>query len=167
MRYIIPPVTTAVNIGISNDTTTAATMYPTWVTTTSGNLPAKISSTKFTFTPSTGVTFSTAFSDSKGDLRAAPQTAVSVAYQLVSSDAGKHISITTGGVTVPATTFNIGDMIMIFNNSVTAQTITTTAVTCYLAGTALVGNRTLAQRGACTLLCVAANTFAISGAGLS
>jgi hypothetical protein len=29
-------------------------MYPTWVTTTTGNLPQKTSSTKFTFNPSTG-----------------------------------------------------------------------------------------------------------------
>jgi hypothetical protein len=37
----------------------------------------------------------------------------------------------------------------------------------YLAGTATTGNRTLAQRGVCTILCVAANTFVILGAGLT
>lgn len=51
-------VTNATNIGITDDTTTNATMYPLWVTTTSGNLPAKVSSTKITFNPSTGI-FST------------------------------------------------------------------------------------------------------------
>lgn len=39
---------------ITNDNSTNATMYPTWVTTTSGNLPLKVSSTKITFNPSTG-----------------------------------------------------------------------------------------------------------------
>jgi hypothetical protein len=46
--------TNATNTAITNDTTTNATMYPTWVTTTTGNLPQKTSSTKFTFNPSTG-----------------------------------------------------------------------------------------------------------------
>lgn len=47
--------TNATNIGITDDTTTATAVYPTWVTTTSGNLPAKTSSTKLSFVPSTGV----------------------------------------------------------------------------------------------------------------
>ena len=37
----------------------------------------------------------------------------------------------------------------------------------YLAGTATTGNRTLAQRGVATVLCVGTNTFVISGAGLT
>lgn len=45
----------ATNTTITDDTTTNATMYPTWVTTTTGNLPQKISSTKMTFNPSTGM----------------------------------------------------------------------------------------------------------------
>jgi len=36
-------------------------MYPTWVTTTTGNLPQKTSSTKLTFNPSTGRLTSTSF----------------------------------------------------------------------------------------------------------
>lgn len=46
--------TDATNTAITDDTTTNATMYPTWVTGTSGDLPQKVSSTKFTFNPSTG-----------------------------------------------------------------------------------------------------------------
>lgn len=37
---------------ITDDTTTNATMYPTWVTAASGSLPLKVSSTKLTFNPS-------------------------------------------------------------------------------------------------------------------
>ena len=44
----------ATNTAITDDTSTASTMYPTWVTTTTGNLPQKVSSTKLTFKPSTG-----------------------------------------------------------------------------------------------------------------
>lgn len=53
--------TNATNTAITDDTTTNATMYPTWVTTTTGNLPQKISSTKLSFNPSTGSLSSTTF----------------------------------------------------------------------------------------------------------
>lgn len=48
-------VTDAVNIGITDDTTTNATMYPLWVTANTGSLPAKVSSTKLSFNPSSGI----------------------------------------------------------------------------------------------------------------
>ena len=47
--------TNATNVAITDDTTTAAEMYLSWVTTTTGNLPIKVSSTKLKFNPSTGV----------------------------------------------------------------------------------------------------------------
>lgn len=47
-------ISNADNINITNDNSTNATMYPLWVTTTSGYLPAKVSSTKMIFNPSTG-----------------------------------------------------------------------------------------------------------------
>jgi hypothetical protein len=106
--------------------------------------------------------------DSKGDVRDLVMNVQSSAYVLVAADAGKVINITTGGVTVPNTVFSSGDAISVFNNSVSNQTITQGgSVTMYLAGTATTGNRTLAQRGVATVLCVAANTFVISGAGLT
>ena len=46
--------TNATNTAITDDTTTNATMYPTWVTTASGNQAQKVSSSKLTFNPSTG-----------------------------------------------------------------------------------------------------------------
>ena len=47
--------TDATNTAITDDTTTNATMYPTWVTANTGNLPQKVTSTKLTFNPSTGI----------------------------------------------------------------------------------------------------------------
>lgn len=47
--------TNAVNTGITNDTTTNAEMFLTWVTANTGNLPQKVTSTKLTFNPSSGV----------------------------------------------------------------------------------------------------------------
>lgn len=54
-------ITNADNIGITDDTTTNATMYPLWVTASTGYLPAKVTSTKLSFNPSTGVLTATAF----------------------------------------------------------------------------------------------------------
>lgn len=111
---------------------------------------------------------SAAVNDSKGNVRGIPQNAQGGAYTLAASDAGKHISITTGGVTIPSGTMSVNDAVTIYNNSGSSQTITQgTSVTLRQAGTANTGNRTLAQYGLCTILCVAANTFVISGAGLS
>lgn len=104
--------------------------------------------------------------DSKGNVRTIPQNAKTAAYTLAADDVGKHIS-TTAGVTIPASVFNAGDCISIINNSGSSITITATAVTCHLAGTGNTGNRTLAQRGVATALCVGSNTFIISGAGLT
>ena len=46
--------TNAVNIGVTDDTSTNADYYPVWVTSNTGNLPAKVTSTKLKFNPSTG-----------------------------------------------------------------------------------------------------------------
>lgn len=86
---------------------------------------------------------------------------------LVVGDRGKHVPA-SAGVTVPASVFSIGDAVTIFNNTAGSITITQGAsVTLRLAGTASTGNRTLAQRGVCTVLCVGSNEFVISGGGLS
>jgi hypothetical protein len=53
--------TNATNVGVTDDTTTATTCYPSFVTNTTGNLPIKVSSTKLNFVPSTGVLTSTSF----------------------------------------------------------------------------------------------------------
>lgn len=53
--------TNATNTAVTDDTTANATMYPTWVTTTTGNLPQKLSSTKLTFNPSTSTLTATTF----------------------------------------------------------------------------------------------------------
>lgn len=97
-----------------------------------------------------------------------PANSKTAAYTLLASDAGKHISITTGGVTVDASVFAVGDVVSIYNNSGSNQTITQGAgVTLRNAGTSDTGNRTLAQYGIATLLCVASDEFIIAGVGLS
>lgn len=97
-----------------------------------------------------------------------PANTQTAAYVLVASDAGKHINITTGGVTVPSGIFSVGDAISIYNNSGISQIITQGgSVTLRQAGTTNTGNRTLSQYGLATILCVAANDFVITGTGLT
>lgn len=120
-----------------------------------------------TFT-TTGVTVATSLSDSIGNVRSIPQNAQTSAYVLAATDNGKHISITTGGVTVNASTLTTGQVVVIFNNSGSAQTITQGAsVTMYLGGSGTTGNRTLAGYGVATVLCVGTDTYVITGSGLT
>jgi len=106
-------------------------------------------------------------SDSKGNVRNIPASTNST---IVAADAGKHISI-TAGITINASTdFAIGDAVTIFNNQGDGndETITATGITLYLASDATEsGNRTLSGRGVATILCVATDTYVITGGGLS
>jgi hypothetical protein len=56
--------TNATNSAVTDDTTTNATHYPNFVAGTSGNQAEKVSSTKFTFNPSTGLLTSTDYNSS-------------------------------------------------------------------------------------------------------
>lgn len=98
--------------------------------------------------------------------RGLPQNSQTGAYALVLADAGKHISITTGGITIPANAsvaFPVGTVVVIYNNSASSQTIAITSDTLRLAGTATTGSRTLLQRGFCTLTKVASTEWVASG----
>lgn len=112
-----------------------------------------------------------------------PQNAQTSAYAVTHQDRGKHISITTGGVTINAAPFLVGtagttanwsagDSFVIYNNSGSSQNVTAGAsVTFRLAGTGTSGSpRTLAQYGVMTCLCVtggATPTFIVSGSGVA
>jgi len=124
---------------------------------------------KASITGDGAATFAGAVTDAKGDVRNIPASTNST---LVAADAGKHISI-TDGITINAfTDFAIGDAVTIFNNQAAGndETITATGIDLYLATDPSVSgaiNRTLAPRGVATILCVAADKYVITGAGLS
>ena len=88
-------------------------------------------------------------------------------YILTASDIGTLVQ-TDATVTVNQNIFTAGNATTIYNNSASNIAINQgTGVTFYLAGTATTGNRTLAQRGVATVLCVASNAFVVSGSGLT
>jgi len=107
-------------------------------------------------------------SDSKGDLRSIVQNHKTGAYTLIASDAGKMITITTGGVTVNNSIFSAGQAVSIINHSGSDQTITQgSSFTLHNTADATTGNRTLAGRGMATMWFSSHNEAYISGAGLS
>jgi hypothetical protein len=117
-----------------------------------------------------GITSGGIVSDRYGSLRSIPLNTQSSAYILTANDNGNLVSITTGNVTVNADVFGspYGQAISVFNNSANTMSIVQgTSVTLRLAGTAATGTRSLARYGVASLICVAANTFVISGAGIS
>ena len=92
------------------------------------------------------------------------------AYVVAASDAGKLISITTGGVTVNNSIMSAGDIVSIYNNSGSSQTITQgTGVTLQWAGqsSSTTGNRTLGLYGMATIVFLSASSAVITGSGLT
>jgi hypothetical protein len=184
-------------LAITDDTTTNATRYLTFTSATTGSITgANVASTKLQFNPSTGVLTSTGFSGSGASLTgivtgATAGTGMSVSastgsvtfnatgttinsqtsgYTLVAADAGKTISITTGGVTIPNAVMTAGNIVSIYNNSGSSQTITQGAsLTLQFAGqgTSTTGNRTLGLYGLCTIVFISSSNAVITGSGLT
>ena len=125
-----------------------------------------VTGTTGAFTTVTGQTVN----DSIGSVRDIPQNSQTGSYVLVAGDAGKHV-FTTAGVTVPSGVFSVGEAVSIYNNTTGDLTITQgTNVTLRQAGASGTGDRTLAQRGLATVLCVSGvdgTEFVIGGVGLS
>jgi hypothetical protein len=121
-------------------------------------------SERFRITSTGGIT-SSDLADAVG-YKGMPQNSQTSSYTLALSDMGKHISITTGGVVIPANgsvAFPIGATIVVFNNSGSSQTISITTDTLRLAGSATTGSRTLAQYGLATLVKVTSTVWVATG----
>ena len=93
-------------------------------------------------------------------------------YTLTSTDTGKLLKINAGvstvglnTVTIPPSTFNLGDVFLFFNESSPTQTINAgVGVSLYSSvGVASTGNKTIPRNGLCTVLCLTANEFSFSG----
>jgi hypothetical protein len=114
------------------------------------------------------VTAGTTVSDTIGNVREVPANSQTSNYTLQASDNGKYISITTGGVNVPPSIFSVGQVVSVYNNSGSSQNITAGGgVTLRLVGTTSTGTRSVSNYGLATILCVASNTFVVTGGGVS
>jgi hypothetical protein len=101
-------------------------------------------------------------------IRSVPQIAQSATYNLATTDVGRCVNITTGGVNVLANVFAAGDQVLVYNNSTSNQTLSGQSGTVIrLAGSATTGSRTIAQYGLCCVLCVSANIFVVAGTGVT
>jgi len=88
------------------------------------------------------------------------------AYTLQISDVGDHVSA-TGNITVPPSVFAAGDVVVIYNNTAGNLSILRgSGVTMYWVAGAN-ATRTLGTRGLASVVCVASNTFVITGQGLT
>lgn len=120
-----------------------------------------------TSSPTSALEVNGLIKDSKGDVRDIPLNTQAALYALSLSDTGKVIS-TSANVFVPNAVFSSGHTVSIFNSSaVTINIIANSGVTFRLAGASNNANKLLAQNGVATIICVAANNFVLSGAGLS
>ena len=105
--------------------------------------------------------------------RGLPQVTTAIPYTLGLSDAGKHISTSQApfSVIIPlnaTAAFPLGTAITIYNGTATSGTLSIVgAGILRLAGTSSNGSRTVAQRGLCTCLKIAADEWVASGAGVS
>ena len=114
-------------------------------------------------------TFST-ISDSIGPLRRLGIQGASGSFALAAEHAGKLVRSTGNGnsITIPQNVFSAGDMISVFNVSTGDNTIAQgTGTTLYNTADGATGNRTLAAKGVCTIVCTSTNEFIISGSQVS
>lgn len=111
--------TNATNVAVTDDTSTNSTYYPTFVTATSGNTGIKLSSTKLTYNPSTGVLSATQFTGSGAGLTSIPNSALTNSSLTVTAGTGL-----SGGGSV-----SLGGTVTLTNAGVTSLTGTTNRVT--------------------------------------
>lgn len=167
---VYPAAGIAVSTGTAWGTSLTAPTGALVGTTDTQTLTNKTLSTGNTLDAGTSVSDTGTISVTSPGFRGLPQNSRTSAYTLALSDAGKHISITTGGVVIPANSsvaFPVGTSIVIFNNSGSNQTISITTDTLRQAGTANTGSRTVAQYGLVTVLKISSTTWVITGSGLT
>ena len=105
--------------------------------------------------------------DSKGEVRLVPLISKSANYTLIASDHGKIISISSGDIEVPPSVFSAGQTVSIYADGATIDINRGSGVTMYWSQTGANEDRDLASRGVATIICVASDTFVITGGLLS
>jgi hypothetical protein len=167
-------ITTLTSTSANITTLTGTSMNVTTATHASANI-TQLQSTSATITTltstSAGITTLTGTSatitnilDGSGLVRNIPQNSQTTTYTLQASDNGKHISTTSGAVTVPNNTFAAGNVVSVYNNSASSISLNISTTTAYVTGTNT--NRTgvtLSTRGICTVLFINPSYCIVSG----
>jgi len=151
----------------------------TGVTTSTGSGSVVLSTSPTLTTPVLGTPTSGTLSNCTVDgtnsvgFRTAPQTSGGAsAYTLVLTDSGKSVIFTGGStatLTVPtnaSVAFPVGTVLLVINDNSGNLTISGAGVTFQLANGAT-GNRTVATKGLATCIKTAADTWYVSGAGVT
>ncbi len=112
------------------------------------------------------ITTSGTLNDAAGNVREIVNNSKTSSYTLTANDVGELIN-TNSNVTIPSGVFSAGQGVTIYNNSSSNISIVRSSVTAYTVGTSTDSNKTLAQKGLATVMCVSANTFVVLGGGLS
>ena len=90
----------------------------------------------------------------------------SSSYTLQASDE-QELLLHSNNITIPPNVFSVADAVTIHNTSNVERNITRgSGVTLYMAGLLYNQDRKIASRGIATIVCVASNTFVISGGGI-
>ena len=86
-------------------------------------------------------------------------------YTLATTDVGKYVQVgTSGSIVIPDATFAEGDVVMVFNNTSGAITITCTITTAYIGGTdADKATVSLATRGVANIFFISGTVCVITG----
>lgn len=168
--------TSALATGIIKSTTTTGALsiavaadFPTLNQNTTGSAGSVANA----LTAGTGLTATATYNGSAAITFNATGTTINsqtTGYTLIAGDAGKTISITTGGVTIPSSVLAAGNIVTIYNNSASSQTITQGAsLTLQWAGqtASSTGNRTLGLYGIATIVFISATNAVITGSGLT
>jgi hypothetical protein len=168
--------TSALTTGILKSTTTTGALtiavaadFPTLNQNTTGSAGSVTNA----LTAGTGLTATATYNGSAAITFNATGTTINsqtAGYTLVAGDAGKTVSITTGGVTIPNAVMAAGNIVSIYNNSGSSQTITQgTSLTLQWAGqtASSTGNRTLSLYGLCTIVFISSSVAVITGSGLT
>lgn len=130
------------------------------------NLTNKTLTTGNTIDAGTTISSTGTIAANSPGFRGLPQSTKTASYTLALTDAGTHVSITTGGIVIPANAsvaFPIGTAISVYNDSAATQSISITTDTLRLSGTATTGTRTLAAYGVATLMKVKSTTWVAMG----
>ena len=159
------------NGGVQSATVVAGTGISVTSSTTTGAATATVNNTGVTSVAAgTGISVSASTGSVTFNATGTTINSQSSGYTLVAGDAGKTVSITTGGVTIPNAVMSAGNIVSIYNNSGSSQTITQGAsLTLQWAGQASssTGNRTLGLYGLCTIVFISSSNAVITGSGLT